>query len=76
MPPFSPASIIDILRKTLRRLEESQEISQEDPAFMYLRSQIVRSIAELEVLNDTRLGHELDTQDAAGLDAVKTGAHD
>jgi hypothetical protein len=42
-------SIEEILRNTLRRLEESPDFRQDDPAVIELKKHIVRSIAELEV---------------------------
>ena len=47
--PASP-SLIEVLRSTLNRLEQSEEISSNDPAMAELRGSILRTIAELEVV--------------------------
>jgi len=47
------ANVIDILRNTLQRLEESTNPAPDDPAVHELKRHIVRSIAELEVIRDT-----------------------
>ncbi len=41
--------LVDLLRSTLRRLEESEGISPNDPAYLELKNSILRSIAELEI---------------------------
>ncbi len=45
--PYS-RNIIEILRSTLRRLEEDTDFPQDDPAVVQLRSHILQSLAELE----------------------------
>jgi hypothetical protein len=51
--PASP-SLIEVLRSTLNRLEQSEEISSNDPAMAELRGSILRTIAELEVVRIRR----------------------
>jgi hypothetical protein len=58
MGPLYISSIEEILRNTLRRLEESPDFRQDDPAVAELKKHIVRSIAELEV---TRSTHSYDS---------------
>lgn len=41
--------LVDLLRSTLQRLEESEGIRPNDPAYLELKSSILRSIAELEI---------------------------
>jgi hypothetical protein len=45
----SSPSLVDLLRSTLRRLVESDNLDPNDPTFMELKSTILRSIAELEL---------------------------
>lgn len=45
--PYS-RNIIEILRSTLRRLEQDADFPQDDPAVAQLRSHILQSLAELE----------------------------
>lgn len=45
--PIRPA-LIEILRATLRHLEESEELRPDDPALIEVKSHILQSIAELE----------------------------
>lgn len=45
----SPRDVIDILRSTLKKLEQSQELASDDAALAELRNTIMRSIAELEI---------------------------
>jgi hypothetical protein len=47
-------SILDILRNTLFRLEETPEFHRDDPAVIELKRHIVRSISELEVLKGSQ----------------------
>jgi hypothetical protein len=54
----TPDSVIGILRSTLRRIEESQEMPKDDPALIQLRKHILRSIAELEVLRSAESAAE------------------
>ncbi len=57
--------LIDILRATLRRSEQTQHISPDDPALRELKHSILRTIAELEIvrlenqerLSNATLGH-------------------
>jgi hypothetical protein len=51
MQHSSPLSIVDILRNTLRRLEQSHDFRQDDSAVIELKRHIVQSIAELEVMH-------------------------
>lgn len=51
--PYITGSLIDILRNTLLRLEETATIQQDDPAVIQLKRHIIQSIAELEVLKDS-----------------------
>jgi hypothetical protein len=41
--------LVDILRSTLARVEQSADLSPDDPAFVKLRNSVLRLIAELEV---------------------------
>jgi len=41
--------LVDLLRATLRHLEESEGIKPNDPAYLELKCSILRSIAELEI---------------------------
>lgn len=41
-------NIIEILRSTLRRLEEDSDFSQDDPAVIQLKRHILQSLAEFE----------------------------
>ena len=54
--------ILDILRSTLFRLQQTEEFQQDDPAVVELKRHIVRSISELEVLKtyQSRPESELD----------------
>jgi hypothetical protein len=45
----SPRDLIDLLRSTLTKLEQSHELASDDAALAELRNTIVRSIAELEI---------------------------
>jgi hypothetical protein len=56
MGPLYIRSIEEILRNTLRRLEESPDFRREDPAVIELKKHIVRSIAELEVARSVHSG--------------------
>ncbi len=50
MTTFSPTpSLVDLLRSTLHRLEESPDFDRDDVYFMELKSSILLSIAELEL---------------------------
>jgi hypothetical protein len=42
-------TLVTLLRSTLRHLEESEGIPPNDPAYLELKSSILRSIAELEI---------------------------
>jgi hypothetical protein len=50
----SISSIEQILCNTLKRLAESSEFRQDDPAVNELKRHIVRSIAELEVAKSSQ----------------------
>ena len=47
--------LIEMLQATLRHLEQTQELSPDDPALLELKQSLVRIIAELEII---RLGQE------------------
>jgi hypothetical protein len=47
--------LIEMLQVTLTRLEQTQELSPDDPALLELKQSLVRIIAELEII---RLGQE------------------
>lgn len=47
--PIRPA-LIDLLRSTLRRLEQTEDLRPDDPALLEIKSHILRAIAELEIL--------------------------
>ncbi len=51
MPPltFPPLSLIQLLRSTLRRVEEMPDHDPGDPSSKELKHSILRSIAELEL---------------------------
>jgi hypothetical protein len=48
MTPASP-SLIEVLRSTLQRLEQHEDLASDDPALAELKGSILRTIAELEV---------------------------
>jgi hypothetical protein len=54
---FPPAhlEVVDILRSTLARLEESPDVAHDDPAFVELKHTIVRALAELEMHKNQKL---------------------
>jgi hypothetical protein len=47
--PSSSPMLIELLRSTLRRLEESQGVDPNDPTMIEIKNSILRSITELEV---------------------------
>ena len=47
-------SLIEILRKTLLQLEDSEKLARTDPAYLRLTHQITRLIAELELAKEDR----------------------
>jgi hypothetical protein len=49
MGPRFTLSVAEVLRRTLRRIEESPEFRRDDPAIIELKKHIIHSIAELEV---------------------------
>jgi hypothetical protein len=49
--PASP-NLTELLRSTLRRLEQSERLSPDDPALREIKNAILRSIAELELARD------------------------
>jgi hypothetical protein len=57
-PSTGSAGIIDLLRQTIRRLEATTDFRQDDPAVIFLKRNIVQSIAELEVIKDSAPGTE------------------
>jgi hypothetical protein len=48
MIPASP-SLIEVLRSTLTRLEQHEDLASDDPALAELKGSILRTITELEV---------------------------
>lgn len=46
--PIRP-TLVDVLRSTLRHLEETEELRPDDPALLEIKSSIVRAIADLEI---------------------------
>lgn len=42
-------TLVDVLRSTLRHLEESEELQPDDPALHEIKTTILRAIAELEI---------------------------
>lgn len=69
-PP--PGSVIDILRNTLRRLGQSAEFQQDDPAVSELKRHIVQSIAELEIIKSAEADRE--QEDAAEVRRSRQGS--
>jgi hypothetical protein len=55
--PYS-RNIIEILRSTLRRLEQDTEFPQDDPAVAQLKRHILQSLAELESQKAPQTGLE------------------
>ena len=49
MGPHFTRSLVEILRSTLQKVEDSSDLRQDDPAVIELKKHIVRAIAELEV---------------------------
>lgn len=54
MEKVSP-TLIGILRSTLARVEQSIDLSSDDPALAELRRRVLRLIAELEVVNTRKI---------------------
>jgi hypothetical protein len=48
MIPASP-SLVEVLRSTLSRLEQHEDLASDDPALAELKGSILRTITELEV---------------------------
>jgi hypothetical protein len=46
--PGSP-SLVEVLRSTLKRLEQNEDLAADDPALAELKGSILRTITELEV---------------------------
>lgn len=46
--PGSP-SLVEVLRSTLKRLEQNEDLASDDPALAELKGTIVRAITEMEV---------------------------
>lgn len=42
--------LVEILRSTLRHLEETEDLQPDDPALLEIKSSILRAIAELEIM--------------------------
>ena len=49
MVEASPGLVVEILRSTLARVEQSADLSPDDQALVKLRNLVLRLIAELEV---------------------------
>jgi hypothetical protein len=47
--PRSTPDLVQLLKETLKRLEQTEELQPNDPALVELKQSIVRTIAELEV---------------------------
>jgi hypothetical protein len=59
MDHHSPSiGILDILRNTLFRLEQTPEFRGDDPAVIELKRHIVRSISEMEVIRASQFRPE------------------
>lgn len=43
------STLVDVLRSTLRHLEETEELRPDDPALLEIKNTIVRAIADLEI---------------------------
>ena len=54
MPHSSVPDLIQVLRKTLQKLEESEHIRPDDRALIELRRSILRMIAELEIAKSSK----------------------
>ena len=52
--PVAP-NLAELLRSTLRRLEQMEDLRPNDPALKEIKSSILRSIAELEVSKEERI---------------------
>lgn len=50
MPEHYTLGLIEILRATLRRLEQTQDLSPDDSTLLELKHSILRTIAELEIV--------------------------
>ena len=56
--PITTAHIVSVLRKTLRRLEQTDSFRHDDPALIHLKRQLVLAIAELEIQKDLKIAVE------------------
>ena len=45
----SPPNLVDLLRSTLKLMEQDEDFSPDDPAALELKASILRAIAELEL---------------------------
>ncbi len=45
-------NLVELLRSTLRHLEEAEHLCPDDPALQEVKSSILRSIAELELARE------------------------
>jgi len=54
-------NIFEILRGTLRRLEEDAEFRQDEPAVVQLKKHILQSLAELESIKDSQYCSEIES---------------
>jgi len=62
---YITGNIVDILRNTLHRLEETATFEQGDPAVIQLKRHIVQSIAELEVMKEAQPRSEPEKREPA-----------
>jgi hypothetical protein len=52
--PIRPA-LAELLRSTLQHLEETENLSSDDPALLEIKSHILRAIAELEIRRASKI---------------------
>ncbi|HTW61544.1 MAG TPA: hypothetical protein VMD55_07010 [Terracidiphilus sp.] len=45
----SSSSLVEVLRSTLKQLEQNEDLASDDPALAELKGSILRTIAELEI---------------------------
>jgi hypothetical protein len=70
-PHIRHTNIHEILRNTLRHLEEDAEFCQDDPAVVHLKSHLLRSLAELELKKSA--GPTLESEPDAGKSQQEAG---
>jgi hypothetical protein len=54
MEHTSTRNIVNILRNTLRRLQDGSDFRRDDPAVIHLKRHLVRAIAELEFCRESQ----------------------